>query len=361
MEQRCFTLRDYLTRCMDARRPDLTCTATTPEQFEAWRAEFTRRLDQALRPMPEPVDMNPETVLTVQLPGIRAEKIVFDSSRWMSVPAWILIPEAAAGGRRLPTVFVIAGHTGDIIEGASGKIVDETSGKAWAVGLNPDGSACDTRYHNDIAQTLARAGFVVYCQDFFGFGERASDPHYMRNQWTHICNNHAVALRMYADYDLTAVHRFDLHRGMEYLTSRPEVDVERIGMMGCSLGGMWTTFFTPLEPRIRAVAICCSYPNLRALLLKEKIGTCGAQALRGHGRLGRDSDFPAAIAPRPVMMQAARRDPGMTAEDVMQTTAEVEKIYAMLGCEDRFSVDIFDGEHEIHTPAAVEWFQRWLT
>lgn len=357
--KRNLTLRDYLEERYAHHEPELRCSTATPEEFEHWKGKFVDKLNASFGRTPQPVDLNPETVLEISLPEIRAQKIVFDSSEFMSVPAWVLIPEDMAMGERRPAVFLIPGHTGDNMPGG-GRIVDHTSGKARVVGLNPDGTPCDTGYHNDIGQELVRAGFIVYCQDFLAFGERAGDPHYMRNKMNHVCNLHMAGLQMFGDYDLVGIHKFDLERGFEYLLSRPEVDAERVGMMGCSLGGMWTTWFTPLEKRIQAVVIACSYANLEMHIVGEKLGVCGAQVLHGHLNLGDSEDFPAAIAPRPMLAQVSKGDPGMSADDAIAPFKRVEAIYEMLGCEDRYADVLFEGGHEIHVPSAIDWFKRWL-
>jgi len=73
-----------------------------------------------------------------------------------------------------------------------------------------------------------------------------------------------------------------------------------------------------------------------------------------------DADFLAALAPRPLMVQAGEHDPGMLADDALACTRHIRGVYEMLGCEERFCVDRFEGGHDIHAPTAVQWFQQWL-
>ena len=360
MSQRSYTIKDYLRHRLDGHKPPLACSAETPEQFRDWRRQFIRRFRKALRRRPESVPLNPETLMTRSLPGgVRAEKIVFNSSPAMSVPAWVLMPDDGATDIHRPAVFLIPGHTGNDVE-PHGRVVDTTSGKAWGVGLNPDGSPCSTRYHNDIGQALARAGFLVYCQDFLGFGERAGTPEYMRNLWNHACNLVGQALVIFDEIDLSAVHYHDVVRGIDYLASRADIDPRRIGMMGCSLGGMWTNNVAALERRVRVAVSCCSYSNLESHIFRKKLGLCAAQTVPGLAAFADLTAPLAAIAPKPLMMQVGRHDPGMAVEEAAAPCREVERLYAMLGREERCAVDIFDGGHEIHVPAVIDWFRRWL-
>src|SRR3712207_9278492 len=48
---------------------------------------------------------------------------------------------------------------------------------------------------------------------------------------------------------------WDTLRAIDYLQTRPEVDAERIGIMGISGGGMVTLFASALDERLRAAVI----------------------------------------------------------------------------------------------------------
>ena len=359
MSGRYLTLKDYVERRFSEFTPELSCASRTREEFEEWKPRFLKRLREAIGVPPESVPLNPETTLVVSLPDGRAEKIVFDSSRWMSVTAWMLVPDGLEEGERRPAVVLIPGHTGDNLPGG-GRIVDGTSGKAWAVGLNPDGSPCSTRYHNNVGQELLRAGFIVYCPDMLGFGERASHSGWARNRWNHICNLHALAFQYFGDTSLPAVHLHDLQRGLDYVSGRPEVDPVRIGVTGCSLGGMWSMFLAALDERVEAAAVSNSYPNYRARMVEKKLGICGSFVLKGEARLGGGADLLSAIAPKPLFIQLASRDPGMALEDARKPVDQACSVYDMLGYADRFRVHVFDGEHEIAPGPVVGWLRDWL-
>jgi dienelactone hydrolase len=55
----------------------------------------------------------------------------------------------------------------------------------------------------------------------------------------------------------------DYFRAVDYLKSRAEVDVTRIGVAGHSMGGMIALLFAALSPNVKAVVGCvvaCAYP-----------------------------------------------------------------------------------------------------
>ena len=357
---RYYTLREYMDYRQVGREPELAWRDTTPDEFDAWRDRLAERLEKAFGPMPEPVDLRPETLLTKSLDGIRAEKIVFDSSDGMSVPAWLLIPDDGQPAKPRPTVLLIPGHTGDIIEGQPGKIIDRTSGKAWYVGLDPDGNPKDTGDQNDIGQALARAGFVVLCPDLLAFGERSSDPFWARNQWLHVCDLHADALALFAEFSLPAVHLFDLRRCVEYLETRPEADLDRLAVAGHSLGGMYATYLSVLDRRFKATVANCSYPSFEARARGAKLGICGAQAVRCEPLFADSSDLLSAIAPHPLLMLFGDQDPGMTVQQAEAVSEKVCGAYASVGAADRCTAHIFQAGHAIDTPTIVPWLQHCL-
>lgn len=357
-----YTIEDYLGHRFAGHVPELACSAGSRASYRAWRRRFVPRFRRALGRRPPAVPLNAEKLLEADVPGappLRAEKIVFDSSPGMSVPAWVLLPPDRAPGEQRPAVCLIPGHSGDE-QKPHGRIVDASSGKAWGVGLGPDGTPCDTRYHRDVGQTLARAGFIVYCPDMLGFGERAASPQYMRNLWNHCCNLVGQAFVLFDEVDLTGVHFHDIERGLDYLAARPDVDAGRIGMVGCSLGGMWTNNVAAVDQRVRVAASCCSYPNLACRTLGEKLGLCAAQTVPGFARWADLAAPMAAIAPRPLLMQMGRHDPGMSAEDAAAPCMKVRSVYEMLGHAERCAVEVFEGGHEIDCPSVVAWFRRWL-
>src|SRR5262249_53298026 len=56
---------------------------------------------------------------------------------------------------------------------------------------------------------------------------------------------------------------YDLWRTFDYLTSRPDVDAERIGMIGFSMGGIETWLAAATDPRIRVAVPAIGVQSFR--------------------------------------------------------------------------------------------------
>ena len=62
--------------------------------------------------------------------------------------------------------------------------------------------------------------------------------------------------------DLIAQTVFDLRRSIDFLATRPEVDIERIGYYGISLGGVIGTIFCGVDARVKVPVIALAGGNL---------------------------------------------------------------------------------------------------
>jgi dienelactone hydrolase len=90
---------------------------------------------------------------------------------------------------------------------------------------------------------------------------------------------------------LTAVEAVRIDKAVDALLERPEIDRQRIGMIGLSLGGFETLIMTALNPRIKVGVVACGFRY---------------QALKDGAPLAASNLLPA-IAPRPLQVQAGHR------------------------------------------------------
>ena len=101
-------------------------------------------------------------------------------------------------------------------------------------------------------------------------------------------------------------------RGLDYLTSRPEVDPKRIGCVGNSGGGTLTAYIAALDPRVSVAAIGCFITTLRLRMgsrIQQDPDADPEQDLFGFLSEGIDhAGLLAMIAPRPTLLATARLD-----------------------------------------------------
>ena len=105
---------------------------------------------------------------------------------------------------------------------------------------------------------------------------------------------------------------WDGMRGLDYLTSLPEVDPSRIGCVGNSGGGTLTAYIAALDPRVTVAAICCYITTLRRRMgnrIQEDPSADPEQDIFGFVSEGIDhAGLLAMRVPRPTLLGTARFD-----------------------------------------------------
>ncbi|HEX6971759.1 MAG TPA: hypothetical protein VF234_06035, partial [Limnochordia bacterium] len=108
---------------------------------------------------------------------------------------------------------------------------------------------------------------------------------------------------------------YKLQRLLDAVLSEPGIDADRIAMWGISLGGAYTLFTLPLEPRIR-VGICTAWFNdrYRKMLIDDPRYSCFLSTREEHVFIPRwlvefdDADLVSLICPRPFQIQTGKAD-----------------------------------------------------
>ncbi|MFL5772531.1 MAG: alpha/beta hydrolase family protein, partial [Flavisolibacter sp.] len=155
---------------------------------------------------------------------------------------------------------------------------------------------------------------------------------------------------------------WDNIRGLDYLSTRKEIDMNRVGCLGNSGGGMQTIYFSAFESRIKVIA-ACSFLMSRERALELTGPSDGCSQIPNEGKAGLEmSDLLIASAPKPVLILAGRYD----FIDYTGTTSaynELKKIYSTLGQGEKAKMFSYDDGHGISLPKreeAVTWFKKWL-
>ena len=152
---------------------------------------------------------------------------------------------------------------------------------------------------------------------------------------------------------------WDLIRVVDYATSRSEVDAERIGCAGLSLGGEMAMWLGAMDPRIRATVssgFLTTMENMRE-------GHCMCWDFPGLQRRYDFADIYSLISPRPLQCQNGRQEslPGGFPVDLAeQVMSEIKAVYRVWNAEEAAELDVHDGGHVFHLPAAGRFLDKTL-
>ena len=159
-----------------------------------------------------------------------------------------------------------------------------------------------------------------------------------------------------------------IRRLLDYAATRPELDMGRVGMWGISLGGAYTIFTMPLEPRIK-VGICTAWFNdrVKKMAIDDPRYSCFLSVDEPHiffsGWLREfgDSDLVSLIAPRAFMSQTGKGDGIAWWPFVLEEYERARQHYVKLGVEpERMQIDLHEGGHEIRVQTGLEFLAKWL-
>jgi hypothetical protein len=301
----------------------------------AWQRRGRRRLAALLGRLPERVPLNVEVVESVDCGSYRRDKVVYDSERHMSVPAWLLVPH----DRVQPGPAVLAQH-------------GHGPGKDEVVGLTEFGD--EGSPPNDYGHQLALRGYVVLAPDLRTFGERAdwNPPNIYSCDHS---NMHASMLGQ----SVLALDLWDLARGLDLLAADPLVDERRLGVVGLSQGGTCTLFLAAWDRRVRA-AVVSGYFNQWGVCAAIPWNMCGSQVLPGVAGALDHVELGALIAPRALLIESGTDDGIFPAATTKEQHARLAGVYAALGRGERLELDQFEGGHRWHGELAYPFLRRWL-
>ncbi len=347
MAGRKFSIAQYFgTRCAEL-EPLSSFRATNAAEARKWRSRALAKTRDLLGECPEWVQLQAETVESVDAGSYVRHKVIFDSDPHSSVPAYMLIPKDLS--EPAPALLCLHGHG---------------PGKDVVAGVT-DADACHTKQakrraidqHNyDYARQFAEKGYITLTFDFRCFGERADAPCPARGRDP--CNPHFMCGTLLG-INLLALNVHDTIRALDYLAERPEVDGGRIGCMGLSLGGAMTMWTAALDKRIAAAVISGYMCEFERFALRER-ELCGSQVVPALRRYFDTCDIAALIAPRPLLIQSGTQNEDYPIESARRVFEKLERAYRAWGKPRCLSHDVFDGGPQFHSETAFEWFDTWL-
>ncbi len=257
-----------------------------------------------------------KTLSTETRDGYVVEKLVLDLNGLEAVPAYFVRPVDMTGRR--PTILYHHAHGGDYQLGK-----DELT-KGRSLIQNPP-----------YAKLLTSMGYCALCADTWVFGERATRTEL--DAFKEMIWNGRVLWGMMV---------YDSIRAMDYLVSRPEVDPERIGTLGLSMGSTMAWWLGALDERVKLVVDICCLTDYQALIETGNLKGHGiyyyVPSLLKHFTAG---EINALIAPRPHLALAGNLDALTPPAGLDRIDATLKKVYAQAGHPENWQLLRWDVDH----------------
>ncbi len=367
------SLYRFVQQQADRSRLELSFLQPKFRDLETWQAEARATVLERLFYAPAPVSAAAEVIRREDRGDYVQEYLTFQTTPDLRVPAYVLIPKKA----KLPAPGIVALHChGAFYLWGKDKLV-ESDGEHVPL----------TEYKQQlyegrsIASELARRGYVVIVIDAFYWGERRmlldEDPrsYRVRQQMTkaEVVNfnrrsqqsEQLVARSLFtAGITWPGVLLWDDLRTLDYLASRPEVDRQRLGCVGLSLGGYRSFLLAALDPRIK-VAVDVGWMTSFSSQIKGHVVNSIGLTFHIAG-LYRYLDFPdlaALIAPRGLLVINGTKDGLFAPEGVRAAFEKIDACFQKAGASDRQQCRLYDAPHEFNRQMQDEawgWMARFL-
>ncbi len=301
----------------------LAQTSPTPAQIPVMTSSDPGTLRSQLQsclggPWPEGGPLDVRVHSSESTPDFARLKVSYRLDAESNCPAYLLIPQGVTTENPAPGIAVWHQHNGEYPLGKS----------------EPAGLEGNPMHHTGAA--LAQLGYVVLCPDALCFEER-QDPEgrlkgsqYERFEFL----RSTVSGRCMAWKNI-----LDMKRAVDLLASRPEVDSNRLGCYGHSMGSTHTWLIGPFEPRLKALVGNCCLPTY-AGIHRTKILHCFPNFIPGFYEFGDTPDIAGLIAPRALHLNLGENDSGSPIAEAREGIQTIEKAYARAGASDRFSAFI---------------------
>ena len=244
------------------------------------------------------------------------EKLLLDLNGSEQVPAYFVRPARTDGSA--PTVLYNHAHGGD-----------------YALGKDELLRGRDALQEPPYAKQLARMGYAALCIDTWAFGERGG------RQESDIFKE-----MLWRGQVMWGMMVYDSIRAMDYLVTRPEVDPERIGTLGMSMGSTMAWWSAALDERIKVCVDICCLTDFDAII--------AARGLDGHGiyyfvpgllKHFSTAGINALIAPRPHLGLAGNKDRLTPPVGLDRIDAALKKAYAEAGAPDAWKLLRYETGH----------------
>jgi dienelactone hydrolase len=318
---------------------------TSRAEWERRRGDIRARLIELLGHLPpRPKSPAVQTLVREDRGDYVYESFRFDNGAGATVPGVLLLPKGRA--KPGPAILYCHWHGGEYEKGKTELFGAEHTPE-------PPGP------------TLARRGYAVLAIDAYCFGERNGQGPGGPGEPGGAGELTASKFNLWVGRSLWGMILRDDLMALDYLASRPEVDTQRIGVTGMSMGATRSWWLMALDERIKTgVAVAC-LTRYQDLIAHEGLKYHGiyyyVPGLLNHF----DTEAILALsAPRPILLMNGDRDEGSPVDGIRTIETQVRPIYQLYGVEAFFRSEVYaDMGHEYRPPMwqnTLAWFEQHL-
>jgi len=316
----------------------------TPTSWAAWqrqRIDIRYKLEKLLGELPPRTQNLDVTILSREETDVYIlEKFQFDNGVGAIVPGYLFLPKGSKG--KVPAILYCHWHGGQYDIGKQ----EMLQTNATPVAAGPE---------------LARLGYAVLGIDAYCFGERNGQGPDGKNEKGSAGEMSSSKFELWAGRTLWGMILRDDLLALDYLCSRSEIDITRIGVTGISMGSTRSWWLMALDERIKAGVCVACMTRYQDLIRSEKLSAHGIYYfVPGMLRYFDTEAVIALAAPRPILFMTGDKDGGSPIAGVKTISKKVLPIYQLAGKESQFESVIFPDVGHTYLPEMWEQMVKWM-
>ncbi len=324
---------------------ELEFNASCIAEAEKWQSILRRKLIELIGGLPSAkCDLQPQVLEIHEFEKYTRETVLFQSRPNMSVYGYFLTLKDLDTSTPNPTILCLAGH---------GRGVDDI------VGIEEDGSMREEYggYQNDFALQCLAHGYTVLAIEQFGFGHRRDKIASAKGGGSSSCQPSAGAALLLGQ-TMVGWRVYDAIRAYDYLATRPEVDINRLGIMGISGGGTTSFFTAALDKRVKAAVVSGYFNTFKDSILS--ISHCIDNYIPNVLQYAEMSDIAGLIAPRALFVESGTEDTIFPIKATQYSVECAKKIYKLFNSEDKIGLEVFESGHSFYGVGAFKFLKTVL-
>ena len=201
----------------------------------------------------------------------------------------------------------------------------------FCMGITDRGSG----YYHEAADRLFSRGVNVFAPGLLLWNTEKYGPEFKDSNITETRSKIDAELKQVGS-SITAIEIYSIMKTIDYLSTQPETDTERIGMTGLSYGGFFTDYTTAIDTRIKTAFSTGQFSNRYENVFTDWTWTESAYKFF-------DVEVASLIYPRPLFIEIGKRDYVFNYET---TVREVEELKSVYGKDNEWvKFELFDGDH----------------
>jgi dienelactone hydrolase len=319
-----------------------------PDKVSVWNNDRTRIRETLLKLLgeipPRPEVLNVKTIFREERNGYILEKFLIDNKVDSWIPGYIAIPSNMKG--KVPVIIGLHGHS---------------SSKENIFGS-------DSNTAQDVLALLISNGFAVMAIDSYFNGERRGTGPAGNIEMQSNGSDQEMSqfkLNLWFDRTLWGMQIRDEQIAIDYLLSRPEIDSERIGVEGMSMGSTRAWWLAAIDERVKAVVGVACFTRYRDLIEQRQLSAHGIYYFVPGVLNHFDTEaIMGLIAPRPFMVLTGDSDAGSPLSGMKILEKKLNDAYTLYNKPENFVSIIYENTGHVYTDEMkmemLNWFKIHL-